>query len=153
MEVVRADLDDTYVIALLRYHAESARAQTAPGSAHALDPQALRAPEITVFAARDGVALLGVGALKRLADGTGEVKAMHTVEAARGRGVGTAILERIVETARAQGLSRLSLETGAWAYFAPAEAFYKRHGFVPCPPFADYAEDPNSLFLTRRLVG
>jgi putative acetyltransferase len=45
-------------------------------------------------------------------------------------------------------MSRLSLETGSWAYFAPARALYERHGFVECAPFGEYREDPNSVFMT-----
>jgi putative acetyltransferase len=95
--------------------------------------------------------VLGVGALKRLSPDHGEVKSMHTAEAARGRGVASALLGRIVESARAAGLTRLSLETGSWPYFAPARALYARHGFTECGPFGDYREDPNSVFMTLPL--
>lgn len=50
-------------------------------------------------------------------------------------------------------MSRLSLETGSWEYFRPAIALYRRHGFVECAPFADYAADPNSVFMTLDLTG
>jgi putative acetyltransferase len=50
-------------------------------------------------------------------------------------------------------MSRLSLETGSWDYFRPAQAFYRSHGFVECPPFADYVLDPNSVFMTLDLSG
>ena len=46
---------------------------------------------------------------------------------------------------------RLSLETGSWPYFEAARAFYRRHGFVECPPFGDYNPDPNSVFMTLEL--
>jgi putative acetyltransferase len=52
---------------------------------------------------------------------------------------------------RGRGMTRLSLETGSWAYFAPARALYARHGFVECGPFEGYREDPNSVFMTREL--
>jgi putative acetyltransferase len=141
-------LDDPRVVALLHTHVSRARAETARGSAHALDLAALRAPEITFWSAWEGEAVVGVGALKRLSADHGEVKSMHTAEAARGRGVGSALLRQIVATARAAGMSRLSLETGAWPYFAPARALYARHGFVECGPFGDYRKDPNSVFMT-----
>jgi putative acetyltransferase len=76
---------------------------------------------------------------------------MHTAESARGRGVGSALLGEIMATARARGMSRLSLETGSWPYFRPARALYARHGFVECPPFGAYREDPNSVFMTLEL--
>jgi putative acetyltransferase len=148
MHIIEGGLDDPRVVALLHTHVSRARAETARGSAHALDLAALRAPEITFWSAWEGEAVVGVGALKRLSADHGEVKSMHTAEAARGRGVGSALLRQIVATARAAGMSRLSLETGAWPYFAPARALYARHGFVECGPFRDYRKDPNSVFMT-----
>ena len=122
-------------------------------SAHALDLLGLRAREITFWSAWEGEAVVGVGALRHLGDGHGEIKSMHTAEAARGRGVGSAMLRHIMAAARARGMSRLSLETGSWPYFEPARALYARHGFVECGPFGDYREDPNSVFMTRELNG
>jgi putative acetyltransferase len=151
MRIVEGGLDDPRVVALLRTHVTRARAETGRGSAHALDLDALRAPEITFWSAWEGDRVVGVGALKRLSADHGEVKSMHTAEAARGRGVGSALLRRIVEAARARGMTRLSLETGSWAYFLPARALYARHGFVECGPFGNYREDPNSVFMTLEL--
>jgi putative acetyltransferase len=148
MHIVEGGLDDPRVVALLHTHLTRARAETARGSAHALDLSGLRAPDVTFWSAWEGDSVVGVGALRRLSADHGEVKSMHTAEAARGRGVGSALLRQIMATARAGGMSRLSLETGAWPYFAPARALYARHGFVECGPFGDYREDPNSVFMT-----
>jgi putative acetyltransferase len=152
MHIIEGGLDDPRVVAMLHTHVTRARAETARGSAHALDLAGLRAPEITFWSVWEGDAIVGVGALKRLSSDHGEVKSMHTAEAARGRGVGSALLRQIMATARAAGMSRLSLETGAWPYFAPARALYARHGFLECGPFGDYREDPNSVFMTRVLA-
>ena len=103
---------------------------------------------MTFWSAWEDDAIVAVGALKRLSADHGEVKSMHTAETARGLGVGSAMLRQIMAAARARGMSRLSLETGSWAYFAPARAFYARHGFVECPPFGEYRADPNSVFMT-----
>ena len=151
MHIVEGGLDDPRVIELLRTHVIRARAETAPGSSHALDLSGLRAPEVTLWSAWEGDAPVGVGALKRLSADHGEVKSMHTAEATRGRGIGTAILRRIIAAAQARGMSRLSLETGSWPYFAPARALYARHGFAECGPFGDYRLDPNSVFMTLAL--
>jgi len=151
LHIVEGGLDDVRVVALLHTHVTRARAETAPGSAHALDLSALRAPDVTFWSAWEGDAVVGVGALKRLSHEHGEIKSMHTAESARGRGVGSALLGEIMATARARGMSRLSLETGSWPYFRPARALYARHGFVECPPFGAYREDPNSVFMTLEL--
>jgi putative acetyltransferase len=95
--------------------------------------------------------LLGCGALKRLSAEHGEVKSMHTVESERRNGIGSAMLRHIIATARAETMSRLSLETGSWGYFRPARALYRKHGFVECAPFGDYVPDPNSIFMTLDL--
>lgn len=152
MRIERADLDDPQIVDLLETHARRARAETARGSAHALDLAGLKAPEITVWAAiRDGRPV-GVGALKRLSPSEGEIKSMYTTSAGRRGGIGRALLDHIVAAARAEGLVRVSLETGAWDYFAPARAFYARCGFVACAPFGDYRADPNSVFMTLDLA-
>ena len=103
VRITPGDLDDPRVVGLFRTHLANARAQTAPGSAHALDLAGLRSPDISFWAAWDGDALLGVGALKRLSADHGEVKSMHTAQSARRRGVGSAMLHHIVAAARASG--------------------------------------------------
>jgi len=151
MRIIQADFSDPRVIALLETHVISARGQTAPGSAHALDLVGLQSADVSFWTIWEDESLLGIGALKRLSADHGEVKSMHTAQSARRRGVGSAILRHIIATARARGMSRLSLETGSWDYFRPAHALYASHGFVECPPFADYVSDPNSLFMSLDL--
>lgn len=155
MHIIEGGLDDPRVIALLRTHVQRARAETAPGSAHALDLSALRAPGIIFWSAWASDAhagaqdtVVGVAALKPLDRVHGEVKSMHVAEATRGQGVGAALMRHIIARARARGMTRLSLETGSWPYFGPARAFYARCGFVECPPFGEYQADPNSVFMT-----
>jgi len=149
--ITEGGLDDARVQALLTTHLTKARAATAEGFAFALDLSGLRVPEIRFFSAWDGETLLGVGALKRMADDHGEVKSMHTAEAARRRGIGGMMLRHIMDEARAAGMTRVSLETGTSAYFQPAVALYLAHGFAPCGPFGDYAASAENRFLTRPL--
>lgn len=155
LRILQGGLDDARVLALLRAHVDRARAETGRGSAHALDPSALRAPGVSFWSAwqgdGDAAVVVAVGALKALDAGHGEVKSMHTAEAVRGQGIGSALLRHIMTEARARGMTRLSLETGSWPYFAPARALYARHGFVECRPFGDYGPDPNSIFMTLEL--
>ncbi|MDE5440248.1 GNAT family N-acetyltransferase [Bradyrhizobium sp. CSA207] len=152
MKIRTGDTYDPRVIALLDHHLAAARAQTAPGSAHALDLAGLRAADVAFWTGWDGEMLVATGALKALLADHGEVKSMHTVQAARQRGFGGRMLRHIIAEARARGMTRLSLETGSWDYFKPAHALYRAHGFVPCGPFEGYVEDPNSLFLTLDLT-
>lgn len=151
MRIVPGDLGDPRVIDLVLIHLKRARAETAPGSAHALDLTALQSPDICFWTTWDDEVLLGFGALKRLSADHGEVKSMHTVESERGKEIGSAMLRHIITAARALAISRLSLETGSWDYFRPARALYRKHGFVECAPFGDYLPDPNSVFMSLDL--
>jgi putative acetyltransferase len=151
LSIRRGDPADPRIAGLLIRHLTRARAETAVGSAHALDVEQLRAADVSFFAAWEEGTLLGVGALKRLAPDHGEVKSMYTAEEARRRGVASALLARVIAEARALELGRLSLETGSWDYFAPARQLYRSRGFRECGPFADYLADPNSVFMTLEL--
>lgn len=149
--IVEGGLDDPRVQALLAVQHSRSREVTAPGFAFALDLDGLRAPGIRLFTGWEGEQAVGTGALKPLDAGHAEVKSMHTAETARRRGVGTAMLARIVAEARAAGMGRLSRETGTAAYFQPAVAIYLKAGFVPCGPFGDYAASAENRFLALAL--
>ncbi|MEV0246202.1 GNAT family N-acetyltransferase [Nocardia sp. NPDC050712] len=145
------DLTGPDIAALLTQHLADMHAHSPEDSVHALDLVELRKPEITFWSARDGGALLGCTALKELDPTHGEIKSMRTATGHTGRGIAAALLGHLLAEARARGYARLSLETGATEFFAPAVRLYQRHGFEFCDPFADYAADPHSLFLTRTL--
>jgi putative acetyltransferase len=151
MQIVAGDLSDPRVVELIQFHLEASRAQTPPESAHALDLIGLQSPDISFWTIWDDETLLGIGALRRLTSNHAEVKSMHTAQFARRRGVGTAMLKHIIAVAQTRRCSRLSLETGSSDYFKPARALYGSHGFVECPPFADYVLDPNSVFMSLDL--
>ncbi|CAM3768861.1 N-acetyltransferase YsnE [Bordetella tumulicola] len=122
-----------------------------PESVHALDLEKLRKPGITFWTAWKDTQLLGCGALKELDSKHGEIKSMRTPKALRRQGAGRAILAHIIEAARSRGYERLSLETGTMQAFQPAQRLYQSVGFTYCGPFGEYAEDPNSVFMTLRL--
>ncbi len=143
------------MLALIAEHLADMHATSPPESIHALEVDALRADDITLWAAWDNegkdAVLLGCAALKILSPAELEIKTMRVTAAARGRGVGRRLLEHLLEQARARGARRLSLETGVEDYFAAARRLYQRAGFVECPPFGTYREDPNSVFMTREI--
>jgi putative acetyltransferase len=151
MKIIDGGLDDPRVQTLLAHHFNTARAETALGSAHALDLNGLKSADIRFWSAWDGDRVIAVGALKRLSESHGEIKSMHTEQSHRRNGVGSAMLRHIIADARQMGLSRLSLETGSWPFFNPAREFYRQHGFAECPPFGSYVPDPNSVFMTLEL--
>lgn len=149
--IVPADLDDPQVIALLDLHLRSAHANSPPGSVFALDLSGLRDPAVAVFAAWEGAALLGLGALKRLDDRHAELKSMRTAPDHLRRGVAAAILDHLIAQARTLGVARLSLETGSHPAFEPAHSLYARAGFVTCPPFGDYWDTNFARYFTRAI--
>ena len=118
---------------------------------HALDLDALRAPDIRFWTLWDGDDLLGCGALRDLGDGHAEIKSMRTARAHRRRGVARMMLDHLLAQAQALSYARVSLETGSMAAFEPARALYASAGFQPCLPFADYLPDSNSVFMSREL--
>lgn len=151
MKLQRDALVHPQVVALLEEHLQDMRSQSPPESCHALDLDRLRAPDIRFWTAWDGETLLACGALKLHDRSLGELKSMRTPRALRGRGAGKVMLQHLVAQACAHGLERLSLETGPQAGFAAARALYAQDGFTPCGPFADYRDDPYSVFMTRDL--
>jgi putative acetyltransferase len=152
MQIELDDLSRPTVHALLSEHLASMHALSPPESVHALDLSKLKGPDICFWTAWDGQALVGCGALRELDRSHGEVKSMRTPSALRRRGAGRAILQHIVDVAKARGYARLSLETGSAKAFEPAHRLYESFGFTFCGPFGDYAEDPNSVFMTLALA-
>jgi len=152
MQIREDDARGPEATRLLQEHLDEMAEITPPGSVHALHPDALRGPGITFWTVWEGEDLLGCGGLQRLDAGTGEIKAMHTAHAHRGRGVASLLLRHILAVARARGYRQLLLETGSSEAFAAARALYTRHGFRPRGPFASYPDDPHSCFFQLDLA-
>jgi putative acetyltransferase len=137
--------------ALLALHLSGMHANSPPGHVFALDLSGLKAPGVTVWSAWDGKAVAGIGALKELGDGTGELKSMRTHPDHLRKGVGAAILERILGEARKRGVARIYLETGRGPAFEPALELYRRRGFESCGAFADYVATDFNQFMRLEL--
>lgn len=151
MQIRIDDLSGPEIRLLLEEHLRDMHATSPPESVHALDLEGLRGSDISFWTVWSQGELLGCGALKQLDAAHAEVKSMRTAPAHRRRGVARAMLQHILAEARVRACARLSLETGSMAAFAPARSLYERFGFSYCAPFADYIEDPNSVFMTRTL--
>lgn len=149
VEVRKASPTDPAIAFLIDRHLTLMRASSPACSIHAMEAEDLAGAGAAFFAVFDGEDVVGMGALKRISAGHGELKSMHVVEERRGEGLADAILARLLEEANIEGLSRVSLETGSQDAFRAARAFYARHGFEFCAPFEGYVEDPNSVFMTR----
>ncbi|MGH3876535.1 MAG: GNAT family N-acetyltransferase [Actinophytocola sp.] len=151
MEIVVDDLSGPEIAAFLDEHIRQLRAITPLESKYALDLDALRAPDITFWSVRDGNALVGCGALKRLAPDHAEVKSMRTSPTRQRSGIAALLLDHIITEAQRLGFTRLSLETGADEFFLPARRLYEKFAFDYCAPFADYQPSPHNTFMTRQV--
>jgi putative acetyltransferase len=145
------DVSGPEIQELLREHLEFAAQHSPRESIHALDVAGLQQPDVSFWTAWEDAELLGCGALKELADRHGEIKSMRTSARHLRKGVASQVLSHLITEARHRGYTRLSLETGSMAAFAPARALYSRFGFVYSEPFANYVEDPYSMFMTLEL--
>jgi putative acetyltransferase len=145
------DLQGPEIIALLHEHLHCMAQVSPPESRHALNLDGLRQPEITFWTIWQDTDLAGCGALKELAPHHGEIKSMRTATAFLRQGIASRMLTHITTEAKRRGYRRLSLETGSMPYFEPARQLYTRFGFTRCAPFANYVEDPNSVFMTKEL--
>jgi putative acetyltransferase len=148
LTIIEGDLSDPKVIALLKDHLDQMSGTSPPESRHALDISGLMQSNVYFCVAKVGEEVAGCAAIKRLDAAHGEVKSMKTAEAFLRKGISSQLMQHLIDRARTQGMSRLSLETGSMSYFQPAHAMYKKVGFVECAPFGSYKEDPNSLFMT-----
>lgn len=135
---------------LRRRHHEFALEVTPPGHVHAFDPAAPVADGTTFVGAYIDDGLVAIGAVREVEAGHWEVKSMHTAAEARGLGAGRAVLQHLLDLVAREGATQVSLETGTYPAFAPARALYEAFGFMECPPFADYADNPFSVCMTRR---
>lgn len=151
MDIRIDDLTGPEIAQLLQEHLQSMTLHSPPESIHALDLDGLRNPAITFWSAWQGADLMGCCALKELDPRHAEIKSMRTATRHLRKGVAARLLQHLLDEATRRGYARLSLETGSMAAFAPAHRLYARFGFEPCGPFADYVEDPYSLFMTRDL--
>jgi len=149
IEIRVDDLRGSAIVDLLQLHLRSVALHSPPESIHALDLGRLRQADITFWSAWQGSELLGCGALKALDALHGEIKSMRTAPRHLRKGAAAALLRHIIDEARRRRYRRLSLETGSAAAFAPARMLYAKHGFVACGPFADYVEEPYSVFMSR----
>jgi putative acetyltransferase len=151
MDIKIDDLEGSEIRELLQEHLRTMHRLSPPESVHALDIEGLRKPEITFWTVWESGELVGCGALKELDSQHAEIKSMRTSSSHLRKGVARNLLNYILEESKRRGYRRLSLETGSMEAFAPARQLYADFGFTYCEPFADYVEDPYSVFMTREL--
>jgi putative acetyltransferase len=137
---------------LMARHTADMHSETPPESIYMMDASELATADVQFYVMRQDGAPVGMAALKRIDDGHAEIKSMHVLAEARGRGLSRTLIDHLIAEARSAGFSRISLETGIQPMFAPARSLYSRSGFEVCGPFGSYTLDPNSYYMTRSLA-
>jgi GNAT superfamily N-acetyltransferase len=126
--------------ALLRAYAKSLPVDLAPqGFTQELEslPGVYAPPKGELLLAKRGDHVLGCIALKPLEPPrTAEIKRLFVRPQARGKGVGKALIEAILKTARQLGYGEIKLDT--LPEMEGAIALYKANGFVPIPPYGSH---------------
>ena len=151
LKSIEGNFDHSEVNQLLKKHFIELRAASPEGSAHVLDIPGLKVPSIKFWSLWEKNELIGCGALKLLGHDHGEFKSIRIHDNFRGKGYGIKIIDHLINNSKKLGINRLSIETGAGKFFIPARKLFNKCGFKPCPPFAHYKEDINSLYLTKLL--
>lgn len=151
LEIRPSDPGHPSVAQIVAAHIAHGEAHYPTESNHHLDIDDYGEVGVTLFAAWDGDLCVGTAGLKALDTDNGEVKSMHVPEGSRGRGIGKALLDRVLEEARNRGFRRLWLETGSREASAAARRLYERAGFAYCAPFPPYRPDPESVFMALQL--
>jgi len=82
---------------------------------------------------------IGVGCLKRLAQGVGEIQRMYIQPHVRGIGAGRTLVQRLLGDAKELGYAKVRLES--LRALAPAHTLYRSVGFVEVAPYADNSMD------------
>ena len=148
---IEGNFDDPEVHELLSKHFIELRAASPEGSAHVLDIPGLKIPSIKFWSLWENNKLMGCGALKFLDEKHGEFKSIRIHNTFRNKGYGIHVIQHLIEEAQKLNIEKLSIETGSGNFFLPARKLFKKCGFVECKPFAHYNEDPNSVYLTKKI--
>ncbi len=151
LKSIEGNFDHPEVNLLLKEHFVELRAASPEGSAHVLDIPGLQVPSIKFWSLWEDDQLMGCGALKFLDKEHGEFKSIRIKDSFRGKGNGIKVINHLIDEAKKLKIKKLSIETGAGKFFAPARKLFDNCGFKPCKPFAHYKEDVNSLYLTKLL--
>jgi len=149
LKSIEGNFDHPKVNELLKNHFIELRAASPKGSVHVLDIPGLKIPSIRFWSLWKDDQLMGCGALKFLEKEHGEFKSIRVHDNFRKKSNGIKVINHLIDEAKKLEIKRLSIETGAGEFFAPARKLFDKCGFKPCPPFAHYKEDINSLYLTK----
>ena len=149
LKSIEGNFNHPEVNQLLKKHFVELKSASPEGSAHVLDIPGLKTPSIKFWSLWEDGQLMGCGALKFLDKEHGEFKSIRVHNNFRGNGKGIEVINHLIVLAKSLKVKKISIETGAGKFFISARKLFENCGFKPCPPFAHYKDDINSLYLTR----
>ena len=114
-----------------------------------IEPSHFVLPEGHFVVAYEGEVPIAMGGWRRRNDTDAEIKRMYVRDGYRGRGAARTVLAGLEESARAQGIDRLILETTSLQI--EALSLYRSHGYDDVPAFGYYADSGHSVHLGKRL--
>jgi putative acetyltransferase len=141
--------DQTETADLLRQSDAFSDALYPPGTRALADPSSLTAGNVHFFVARRDGTALGCMALVRTGPDRAELQRCFVTEAARGQGVGFALLRASEAAARAENIRVIQLETGNRN--VAALRLYRGNGYRDRGPFGRYPDNGVSVFLEKAL--
>jgi len=151
MKSIESNFENSEVNKLLQHHFIELRSVSPVGSTHVLDIEGLKSESIKFWSLWENNELIGCGALKTLSEEHGEFKSIRVADKFRKKRYGEKIIAHLIDKSKKIGIKKLSVETGAGDFFAPARKLFKNFGFKKCKPFAHYKEDPNSCYYNLNL--
>ena len=151
MKSIEGNFSNNQVNELLIKHFIELKTVSPKGSTHVLDIDGLKHPSIKFWSLWDNDELIGCGALKFLSKDHGEFKSIRIADRFRGKGLGKNIIQHLIDKSKILKINKLSIETGAGNFFAPARKLFLNFGFKSCEPFAHYKVDPNSCYFSLDL--
>jgi GNAT superfamily N-acetyltransferase len=100
------------------------------------DLDGMRGSRARLYVAEIAGEPVGIGGLKPLAADEAEIKRMYVRPSARGQGVGRAILQRLLDDARALHFKTIRLDSAPFMH--EAHALYRSFGFAPSSPYESW---------------
>ncbi len=112
---------------------------------------AIKPPEGIIYLLISDDRVVGMGAVRRLEEGVGEIKRMYIKPGLQGRGLGKEMMTKLESKARELGYSTLRLDT-AW-FLETAVHVYRKAGFIERGkyPGTESKGDSNYIYMEKKL--
>ena len=151
IDIIEADASDPRVERMIAIQKAYTLQHSPPGTGYAIDVGSEWSQKVRYFLAAEREEIIGCVGLSPLDGAMGEIKTMHVLDGWRGSGAAKALLEHLIEAARALGIDTIKLETGQAPGYEASRRFYAKNGFEPCERFGRYEGDPESYCMSRAL--